>query len=248
LTDDTFNEFLQEGKCSASVSNKNKNANINEEDLKMDESLMNPKWDRNYDPNQPKCTSWKGPLVDKVNRGVKPLSNYYCPVGWKRCAIKVDDFDNRTNGWSVAYHGSQIAKIGAILSSTIVPSKSGCWAEKNVDRIYFSPSIEYCAHPRYSKPTKFGKKFIQLIFQCRVDPTAITLKPETLLDEGKKNVKIDENFDNSTLEWVMMGDFKRQFVAYGIMIRVSENPLELKSSEWWKSTNLTKTHYPELFQ
>ena len=109
-----------------------------------------------------------------------------------------------------------------------------------------SPSIEYCAHPRYAEPwTKIEKngknRWFQLVFQCRVNPKAVkTVAHETLLQKESKQMRIDPNFDNNELEWIIPGTkdvyyMKEDIICYGIMMRVSDiNPAQLPSSTWWK--------------
>ena len=70
-----------------------------------------------------------------------------------------------------------------------------------------------------------------------------TVQAETLLKEEKKNsVKVDPNFANSELEYVLSpqdenGKFlgmREGVIIYGLMVRVSDmQPIELDESKWW---------------
>jgi hypothetical protein len=134
-----------------------------------------------------------------------------------------------------------------ILTSGLRVSTVGCFYDAGIPRVYVSPSIEYCAHPRYAEPwtktEKNGKtRWFQLVFQCRVNPKAVDkFTYETLLKkEFKSQVTIDPNFDNNELEWIIPGTkdvyhMNKDIICYGIMMRVSDvNPTQLPPSEWWK--------------
>jgi hypothetical protein len=170
-----------------------------------------------------------------------------CFLGWKRYALKVADnkeeFDDRWGKWHIAYHGTKGELVGAILESGLKVSTKGCYLKR--PSVYVSPSIEYCAHPRYSRIwQKHGAdhKYYQLVFQCRVNPRVVSkenVHAETLLKN--KAVSIDSNFSNKELEWVIPAAkstdeyITDDIVCYGIMIRSSdEHPEKLPSSHWWK--------------
>jgi len=216
-------------------------------DLDIGPAVMNPNWNREYH-NGPQGTYWEGALRDPNSRGP-----YFCPVGWKRYSIRVgtaEEFDRKCNGWHVAYHGSKNIHASSILQTGFKPGK-GCFLGENEAGVYFSPSIEYSAHPRYAKPWRTPDgKYVQMIFQCRVNRTAIWRKaPETLLKDSEKATVIDRNFPNNQLEWIVKADnpnvfisnLHNQVVCYGIMLRVSDNPNVLPSSSWWP-----KVHDPLL--
>jgi hypothetical protein len=67
--------------------------------------------------------------------------------------------------------------------------------------------------------------------------------PETLIPkENKQTVKIDPNFDNLELEWIILGQdgaqfIKKDIICYGLMMRISNvDPKNLKTSTWWKDS------------
>jgi hypothetical protein len=174
-------------------------------------------------------------------------------VGWKRFGIKVaedeKEFDARWGTWYVAYHGTRSENASKILTSGLRVSSNGCFFEVGVPRVYVSPSIEYCAHPRYAYPWRQAKKngevcWYQLVFQCRVNPASIaTFGPETLIPDASKTiVKVDPNFDNGELEWVIIGQKDEEFitkdiVCYGLMMRISStDPDTLPACAWWKQS------------
>ncbi|CAF0921487.1 unnamed protein product [Didymodactylos carnosus] len=203
--------------------------------LNIKEQYMNSDWNRAYidnrydddddDDDDDNRTFWEGAL----DRGGKP---YYCPKGWTRFGIKIcetpEEFDQKWGDWYIAYHGTKSKVASDILNSGLRVSQGGCWTIRPC--IYLSPSIEYCAHPRYAEPWSKPdepNKFYQLVFQCRVNPRFITNKsvhPETLLSDDEKWRQIDENFLNSELEWVIPAAKGRQYITediicYGIMLR-----------------------------
>ncbi|CAM2729363.1 unnamed protein product [Rotaria socialis] len=202
--------------------------------------VMNPKWNRIYGHvlGEPGSTFWSG----TIDRGGKP---YFCPKGWKRYSLKVADneaeFDRLWGTWHIVYHGTKGEFVGAIIQSGLKVSTSGCYLKR--PSVYVSPSIEYCAHPRYSRIwQKPGSgKYHQLVFQCRINPRVVSnenVHPETLLRD--KTVLIDPNFTNKELEWVIPSANREDeyiaddIVCYGLMVRSSdEHPDKLSSSHWW---------------
>jgi len=229
-----------------------------------DTVLFNPDWDRISSSQSSKHTSWKSALRDDRDRSDKP---YYCPVGWKRLSIRVknaesgQDFYERFEGWSIAYHGTQFKFGLSILLSGLVVSSEGDHGKG----VYMSPSVIYAAHPMYSEiiPIKesdrkyFGKtgdaNFIQMVLELRVHPNSISkIGAETLNFQSKSSVpllgylfedKIDPNFYNTELEWLVneqgteFFDFdapNAKIVCTGLMIRTTDkHPALLDDSKWW---------------
>lgn len=218
--------------------------------LNVEANLMDPMWNRVYvwsKSNGPLETYWSG----SIDRGNKP---YYCPSGWKRYGIKVatsaQEFDAKWENWHIAYHGTANANALKILATGLKVSTDGCFFDEGIPRVYVSPSIEYSAHPRYARPWKremaHGKyRWYQLVFQCRVNPESVDyIGPETLIhDEQKNSVKVDSNYNNNELEWVIKGKqgatfIKDDIVCYGLMIRTSDvDPKDLDQSAWWEDSN-----------
>ncbi len=180
-------------------------------------------------------------------------ASYFSYIGWKRFGIKVaednKEFDAHWGNWYVAYHGTAGENASKILTSGLKVSTKGCFYNDGKPRVYVSPSIEYCSHPRCARPWKKTKKdgqvyWYQLVFQCRVNPTSVNkIGPETLLrTECKQTVIIDQNFDNRELEWIILGQngeeyIKRDIICYGLMMRISHvDPKTLTPSAWWKES------------
>lgn len=227
---------------------------VGEFGVKTRDYLMDARWNRIYtrDRTQTNSAFWVGAL----DRGGKP---YYCPEGWVRFGIKVaeDDqaFNARWGSWHIGYHGTRGSVAPIILISGLRTSVKGCFEIKGRTSVYLSPSIEYAAHPRYALPWRKynGKqeKYYQLVFQCRVNPKSVgRAHPETLLDEKSKNVKIDRNFNNNELEWVIPSDkatvtyIRDNIICYGMMIRMSDcDPASLPSSNWWKDVCVKAAEY-----
>lgn len=243
-------------KCCEDMNASVESITLGEFGLKVEDKLMDPRWNKIYgwqQDTEKNIQFWSSP----INQGGRP---YYCPSGWKRFGIKVaeDDkeFDARWGSWYLAYHGTRGENASKILTSGLKVSTTGCFYNDGEPRVYVSPSIEYCAHPRYAYPWKQAKQngkvcWYQLVFQCRVNPASIKLTgPETLLhNQYKKTVQIDPNFDNNELEWIIIGKEGEQFitkdiVCYGLMLRVSNtDPETLTPSAWWKNS-----HYADIYK
>lgn len=186
--------------------------------------------------------------MDRFNQSRR--KPYFCPSGWIRFGVKVaengTEFDSKWGNWYIGYHGTSSKYATDILVSGLRVSTTGCFYIDGVPRIYLSPSIEYSAHPRYAKPWTRKEPdgrtvWLQLIFQCRVNPKAIKkIRPETLIkDKYKNSVRIDPNFSNDELEWIVPGKdgayyMKEEIICYGVMIRKSyTDPKYLSASQWW---------------
>ena len=183
----------------------------------------------------------------------------FCCSGWHRFGVKVaengQEFDSKWADWHIAYHGTQGQFATSILTSGLKVSTQGCFYEEGIPRVYVSPSIEYSAHPRYAwqwrKADKDGQiMWYQLVFQCRVNPTSVDrVGPETLIHtDVKSKVKVDQNFENGELEWVVIGKngtefIKDDIICYGIMMRCSKvDPDQLPASHWWKNAHWSDSY------
>ncbi|CAF3917767.1 unnamed protein product [Adineta steineri] len=219
--------------------------------LEIKGELMDPRWNKNYAWSSNDSAGgeyWASP----INQGGRP---YHCPSGWRRFGIKKakdgKEFDAKWGTWNMAYHGTKSEVASNIIMSGLKVGTQGCYYNAGVRRVYTSPSIEYCAHPRYARPwektTQNGETvWYQLVFQCRVNPKSIhSIAPETILDFNHKDVTIDPNFKNEELEWTILGqpdqDFiKDNIICYGMMMRTSkDHPETLKPSKWWKDSDPT---------
>jgi hypothetical protein len=88
-------------------------------------------------------------------------------------------------------------------------------------------------------------QYYQLVFQCRVNPAAVgNPTPETLLHETHKTTRIDKDFRNEELEWIIHADTATQeyvrdnIVCYGLMVRViNGEPRDLPILNWWRFSN-----------
>jgi len=139
--------------------------------------IFNADWNRTYSKNH---TYWKGDLDDGKDRGKQP---YYCPIGWKRLSLLVQDCETAENfykkfeGWAIAYHGTKFAHGLSILLSGLKPARRGAHGRG----IYLTPSIIYASHPRYSEVKEISPeylqdfsnnknaKYIQFVLECRVN-------------------------------------------------------------------------------
>eukprot|EP01103_Thecamoeba_quadrilineata_P008097 TRINITY_DN17881_c0_g1_i1.p1 TRINITY_DN17881_c0_g1~~TRINITY_DN17881_c0_g1_i1.p1 ORF type:complete len:612 (-),score=116.74 TRINITY_DN17881_c0_g1_i1:65-1711(-) len=203
------------------------------------QAVMDPKWNKEYRKG-PGGTYWESDLIDKTNRGGIP---YFCPLGWKRYAIQVPDFDKKYEGFAIVYHGST-GKNAASILNTGLKVDARCHSNY-IPVASFTPSIVYAAHPLFSRPWRRDGKYVQMIFQCRVRPEQVIKKEsETLLNQdAKSKKKIDPNFKtNRELQWLVkprggnqgLVQWGADVVCYGIMIRVCDrDPKLLPESDWW---------------
>ena len=125
---------------------------------------------------------------------------------------------------------------------------TGVFAIPDRSSVYLTPSIEYAAHPRYACPwQKKGNQnyWYQLVFQCRVNPKSIAgTHRETLLSgQAKSTIRVDENFSNNELTWLVPAStaqaeyLREHIICYGLMVRKTNcDPQELPVSQWWQHT------------
>jgi len=192
-------------------------------------------------------SSFKPTYFDWLPRG---SHRYYCPNGWLRYSLRVEkssqEFDKKYEHWPVAYHGtSSLALIHILKTGFKMSDAKGCCAHGK--GAYFSPSIEYSAHNRYAKVMTIKNRrneqfYLQAIFQCRLNPTSFIERKETLLKSGEKSFRIDPNYSNEKIEWLLTDSLYRNLeekkedalVIYGIMVRITkQHPRELPQSAWW---------------
>jgi len=211
--------------------------------LQLGNENLNPKWNKSYGVGT-KGTYWDGPQPDGYDRGGIP---YYCPDGWVRFSLNVcedKDFMKKYNGWGYLYHGTKGKYMGSILTSGLRGSQGLCYCGENESAVFFSPSIEYCSHPRYAS-VSFNpetRKYIQLVLQCRVNPKVIwQMKPETMACD-EFDIYPDDNICSSQMEILVKPNstcpktghrfIKDGVVCTGVMMRVTDrHPLEL--DYWW---------------
>jgi len=211
------------------------------------EIRLNPTFNRIYAPGH---NYWIGAINDNIDRG-KP---YYCPVGWQRWSLYVtDNFKAKFNGWAICYHGTKFEFGLSILLNGLKPATD----EAHGKGVYFSPSVNYAAHPRYaeikeidSKHGKFFKKgrYIQFVLECRVHPNNITTIGCETLRVG--DTRIDSNIPNDKIEWIVgtngktLIDFNDQnsiIVCTGLLTRLTDkHPALLPQSYWWFDSSLKR--------
>ncbi|CAF1306313.1 unnamed protein product, partial [Didymodactylos carnosus] len=154
-------------------------------------------------------TYWSGELNDGKDRGSKP---YYCPVGWKIYSFYItktpQDSYQKFKGWCICYHGTKFQYGLAILllSGLKLANQAAHGAG-----VYFSPSINYACHPRYSDvqqipseyQTDFSKsgRYLQFVLECRVHPDNIKKIANKTLSANSTTG--DPNINNSVIEWVV---------------------------------------------
>lgn len=128
----------------------------------------------------------------------------------------------------------------SIIASAIRPSSCSNGKLKNTPSAYFTPCIEYAAHPTYAAPLpRSDGGYLQIVLQCRVRPEGIDNKIEaTVLTPEAMATPLHPNYDNAKMEWIAAEETmgKKNYVCYGLMFRItSEPPSSLPSSKWWLS-------------
>jgi len=174
------------------------------------------------------ATFWSTPLI----RGGAP---YYPPGGWCRFALKTDSA--AWQEWSIAYHGT----IGSHVALIISTGFKATVCQHHAPYAYFSPSIVYASHPRYSRVMKhqFGNQrlWLQVVLEVRIRPGAVALVRGETLGAGK--VVIDPNQCNTKLEMLVApsrGNYIEtdKVIATGIMFRaLDRHPLQDPQFSWF---------------
>ncbi|CAF1396859.1 unnamed protein product [Adineta ricciae] len=170
-----------------------------------------------------------------------------CPEGWKRFSIQsVHSNSQVETKWPIVYHGCRGFYAPFILTTAMRVSTQRSNISRNRQNIHFSPSIEYCAHPKYTHMWRnMANQYYQLVFQCRVNPDVFN-KPtsEILLQPSAKTKQIDENFSNDQLEWILPLNqasqecIQENIICCAIMIRMIDGePQDLPKLHWWQNTN-----------
>lgn len=162
------------------------------------------------------------------NYGKRGGLPYFKPMGWRRFAINVDNFDTYKS-WQIAYHGTKSKNACAILMEGLRrPEKDQCahgaaGAKKLLGietAIYVSPALGVSAHPVYSplhqvKPGLWA----QMVLQCRIRPGSYAVQDNTLANHHwPKDVPLDMNFPNNRgVEWLVRDG--HDVKVYGVLIR-----------------------------
>eukprot|EP00039_Didymoeca_costata_P019919 m.339407 g.339407 ORF g.339407 m.339407 type:complete len:946 (+) comp18793_c0_seq1:194-3031(+) len=202
---------------------------------------MDPNFNKIYGPDG--TVYWEGAIEDQYTRG-KP---YFCPVGWKRYALRTDNFDDRFSGWNVSYFGLKGREALPILETAL---KTKFEVPENKERdgtaqsVHFTPSIVYASHPNNAAVFEKDGKFYQCVLQCRLKPsTFVEVEPNMINGKLTNGTVVDPNFDNNELDWVVTeaatgtnapSSLQSKAICYGIMVReLTHDPKELDEARWW---------------
>ncbi|KAH3755908.1 hypothetical protein Pelo_12287 [Pelomyxa schiedti] len=199
------------------------------------EAVMNPKWNREYGKGRGR-TIWSGPQSNKRYTGMRP---YFCPIGWKRYAIGINNFDEKYGTWPIAYFSSTPTESVLILKTAFQPDDV-IFEEESLT-LYFSPSIVYTGHPMKTRPFPIQEgHWSQMVLMCRVNPAHIhSIGPESL--GVHRQATIDTNFNNNELEWTVKPPTKNHMtvlgesvICYGIMVRQWQVVESIEDGTWWQ--------------
>jgi len=215
-------DFLHQACVKADIQQEKEKINTVIEGLRA--NCLDERHNRTYGPG---ATYWEGALKDSHDRG--PGFQYFCPNGWTRYGLKVEH-PERMEGWNIVYHGTSQKNALGILENGMAKSRCDNGVVGHEPKAYFTPCVEYAAHPRYAK---ILKKTIQVVLQVRVRPEAVQ-EPRTnaTLLGFKQDTIIDSRYDNESMEWITKVG-PDNIIMYGLMVRKVENPSALPSSKWW---------------
>lgn len=115
--------------------------------------------------------------------------------------------------------------------------------------MYLTPSINYAAHPRYSRVNATNDGYFQVVLEVRVRNSLLTSTQcrrfRETLSVGETHM-IDPNWKNTDMELAVFSDAQYLtaddgLVVTGIMVRKAlEDPVDLESSRWWLEWPLAK--------
>ena len=211
--------------------------------------VLNPSFNRIYGESDVSFKDDEKSFM-KTNFGHLTYSGrcYYCPNGWRRYSLMVaessEEFDRKYSEWPVAYHGTASYNLMNILKTGFYEAEVAVFG----NGWYFSPSIEYCGHPRYAKVIKLDNYYVQTVLQCRINPIVfdrkqVIEKQGTLLGAFENDPPLDPNYkDNKSIEWVLLKENidnlikdHNLIVIYGLMLRITkDHPSKLKCNKWWQ--------------
>jgi hypothetical protein len=147
-----------------------------------------------------------------------------------------------TIDWYVAYHGTNDQCSAAVLATGLIAAgRPRHWISGS--SLIVTPSIEYASHFKNARPWQLPSgEWAQMVLQLRVNPLVIAaISGDTITGRTNSDTKIDDNFQNSELEWRLQpvadeSKLKEQVVCYGIMVRIAADPCSLAVSQWWHHT------------
>jgi len=213
--------------------------------ININEISLNPQYDRAY--CSAKCkqagklrmhSSWTGNW-----HGAKAkIIPYYCPIGWRRFSVVAKDVDFENS--VTVYHGTRPSLIEKICKNGLLCRK----CQHEVSAAYVSPSIMYCAHPRYARIVEMRFMgtdqvvYAQFVMELRVNLSVLeTWSKRETLSAGSAET-IDPNFpENNGLELLLRKEPSGSYVSgedgvhvTGVMVRVIDHdPFDDAEAWWW---------------
>jgi hypothetical protein len=209
--------------------------------IELDNNQLFPKFNRSYGNIPPEEGYTSTPGFSPIPYGPEGFRvHYHCPNGWRRVSLMVEadaaSFDAQYGNWHVGYHGTAHRNIVPILSEGFRVGH-GIHLVHGAG-IYFTPSIVYAQHPRYSKVYEIDGKFCQVILMCRINNLALKDRVGKVgtVDNARSNEpRCDPNYSNDELEFVLQPEFPmgQNYVIYGLMFRVlTLHPRFLLENSW----------------
>jgi len=176
------------------------------------ETHMDASWNRDYGKG---LSYWDG-----ANNYENYPGPYYCPVGWKRYGIKVDNFDQRCkNKTYVAYCGTNSNDAQMILQGYMDPNQISINpVSYGNTSVFVTPSIEYASQFSTSYNSRSGKA-VRAVVQLRVkEPDEKTLP--TLPYN-------DPLFPPEEAHWIYNENptlpMSERIIVYGFMVRIQDS-------------------------
>ncbi|PFX18844.1 Neuralized-like protein 4 [Stylophora pistillata] len=201
--------------------------------LKLSDEFFNPKFDICY------CTECHAARGDNLyyTRG-QPAKDYGIPIGWCRLGLMVNPRAKALdvfNKWHVAFHGTRVESVNAILEEGDVALGGKKLSEEdehfNDDRkptgfdtkqIFVSPSVRYSGGDSYAKPKSFthpstNKTYTaKAVLQLCINPDSYQVGPQTI----GATAEIDPKFSNQEIEWSTKE--RGSIILYGLLVKLDE--------------------------
>ncbi|PFX18848.1 Neuralized-like protein 4 [Stylophora pistillata] len=201
--------------------------------LKLSGVFFDPKFDRCF------CTECHAARGDKLyyTRG-QPAKDYGIPIGWCRFGLMVHPRAKALdvfNKWHVAFHGTRVESVSAILECGDVALGGRKLSEVDghfndnrkptgfdTKQIFVSPSVRYSGHNCYAKPKSFthpstNKTYsTKAVLQLCINPDSYQVGPQTI----GATAEIDPKFSNQEIEWSTKE--RGSIILYGLLVKLDE--------------------------
>jgi hypothetical protein len=167
---------------------------------------------------------------------------YFCPSGWSRLSISSKGaggkFYLNDDEYITAYHGTKFHFVQSILEKGL----KAAIAHSNADQptAYFSTSINYVAHPRYSQAfilnSNEPKILAQVVIVARLKKSKVYKTWKNTLGGNDIDINFPNNNDLELLAGIPQGQeylSEPDCAIVGIMTRAWVDGIPPEDSKWW---------------